>query len=284
MIINACSGSGGLLAGFLVNAGDPASYTRLFLLQVSLLVLAGSLVWFRITPRIPRPPRSAAAERRTGTIAPEGEPRRLRRNVGGTDDPFGSYAFRWAFMLGFLYPIFGNQQLFSGLPLHITRIDHRTTRVVGVAFAANTYTIVATQLLAFHLLRGRRRSVIVGAMFTLLVLVWLVVLAADRQSGAIQVGGFALAAALIGLGEVMLTISAPPIPALIAPPEQLGRFVSRFTMSRGVVQVIAPTLAGLLVDPAGGALLPVVMGCCAVASGIYLARAARALPPEVNRI
>jgi hypothetical protein len=156
--------------------------------------------------------------------------------------------------------------------------------VVGIAFAANTYTIVATQLLAFHLLRGRRRSTVVGAMFTLLVLVWLVVLAADRQAGATQTAGFALAAALIGLGEVLLTISGPPIPALIAPTDQLGRYVSRFSMSRGAVQVIAPTMAGLLVDPAGGALLPIVLGSGAVVSGVYLARAARALPPEVNRI
>ena len=82
----------------------------------------------------------------------------------------------------------------------------------------------------------------------------------------------------------MLTVNVPPVPALVAPPEQLGRYLSTFSMSRGVVGVIAPTMAGLLVDGLGGALLPSVLLAGAVVGGVVVTRASRALPGEVQRI
>jgi MFS family permease len=289
MAANAFSGTGGLIAGFFVSTSRPATFMTLFLFQAVLLASGALIAWIRLHRRVPKRRAPGASH---GSVEPfatdesgRGEPSRWGprwgRLFGG---PFSSYAFRWAFLTGLLFPLLGNQQLFSGLPLHITRIGHRPTQVVGIAFAANTYTVVSAQILALRLFRGRPRSIAVAVMFATLVLAWIGVLLADRERGNAQMAGYVAAAALIGLGEVMLTLTAPPVPALVAPPEQLGRYLSTFTMARGIVQVLAPTLVGLLVDPLGGALLPAILGTLAVASGLYLARRARGLPPDVYRI
>jgi hypothetical protein len=259
----------------------------LFLAQATLLTIASLVLWFRLDRRIPRRSLDVASPRRiAGETCPSRNPlARLRsRHVRAPTGPLQNSAFRWAFAAVFLFTLFGNQQLFSGLPLHITRIGDQSAQVIGIAFAANTYTVVCVQILALRYLHGRRRSVVSAAMFTASTLAWVSVLIADQRMGNTQAAGFIVAAALIGLGEVMLTLNVPPIPALVAPPRQLGRYLSTFSMSRGVVQVIAPTLAGLLVDPLGGALLPGVLCAGAVASGFLIVNSARRLPTELQRI
>jgi MFS family permease len=287
MVTNACSGLGGLIAGFTADAARPGTFTALFLMQATLLAGASLMIATRLDRRIPRRGRNVASPRRiesdpavSGNLLARLRSRRALSSRG----PLSHSAFRWAFVAIFLFTLFGNQQLFSGLPLHISRIGDQPPQVIGIAFAANTYTIVTMQILALRVLHGRRRSHVSAAMFTATSLAWIAVLLADRQVGNAQAAGFILAAALIGLGEVMLTLNVPPVPALVAPPEQLGRYLSTFSMSRGVVQVIAPTMAGLLVDPLGGALLPAVLLAGALTSGVLITRSARGLPPEVQRI
>lgn len=287
MVTNGCSGAGGLVAGFVADAGRPGTFTALFLVQATLLAGAALVIAVRLDRRIPRRPHHLASPRR---VAQEPGPagnllaRLRRRGSGASGSPFSNDAFRWAFGAVFLFTLFGNQQLFSGLPLHIDRIGEQPPQVIGIAFAANTYTVVFVQILALRVLHGRRRTLVSAAMFSATSLAWIAVLLADRQAGNTQAAGFVVAAALIGLGEVMLTLNVPPVPAIIAPPEQLGRYLSTYSMSRGIVQVIAPTMAGLLVDPLDGALLPAVLLAGAAGSGVLIARSTRALPGEVQRI
>lgn len=286
MVTNACSGAGGLIAGFTADAARPGTFTVLFLAQALLLTGAALVISLRLDRRIPRRSSTIASPRRTSSEPQAGGlSRRLRTGrVLGAGSPLHNAAFRWAFVAVFLFTLFGNQQLFSGLPLHIERIGGMSPRVIGLAFAANTYTIVAVQILALRVMHGRRRALVSAAMFSATSCAWIAVLLADRQIGTAQAAGYIIAAALIGIGEVLLTLNVPPVPALVAPPEQLGRYLSTYSMSRGIVQVIAPTMAGLLVDPLGGALLPSVLLAGAVCGGVVITRSARRLPPEVQRI
>lgn len=287
MVTNGCSGAGGLLAGFIADPDQPSTFIVLFVAQTIALSGAALLIGVRLHQRIPRRSQHLSSSRRfTGGHRPFRQRLRQRRfrRFNWHQGPFGSRAFRWAFTAAFLFPLVGNQQLFTGLPLHITRIGDQPTQVIGLAFAANTYTVVVIQLLALRVLHGRRRSRVAAGMFVALTLAWGCVLLADQQAGTTQAAGYIVAAALIGLGEAMLTLTVPPVPALIAPSEQLGQYLASYSLARGSVQVIAPTLAGLLVDPLGGALLPGVLAGGAVVSGIVVSQRARGLPAELQRI
>lgn len=286
MVTNGCSGAGGLIAGFIADPDQPSTFVLLFVAQTIALSGAALLIGLRLHRRVPRPRRRLTASRRIdGNPRPSSRftRRRFRRSVQ-VNGPFDNTAFRWAFGAAFLFPLVGNQQLFTGLPLHITRIGDQPTQVIGLAFAANTYTVVVIQLLALRMLHGRRRSRVAGGMFAVLSLAWSCVLLADQQTGSTQAAGFIVAAALIGLGEAMLTLTVPPVPALVAPPEQLGQYLASYSLARGSVQVLAPTMAGLLVDPLDGALLPILLASGAVISGIVVSRRARGLPAELQRI
>lgn len=287
MVTNGCSGAGGLIASFTVDPNQPSTFVMLFVAQTIALACAALMIWIRLHRRVPRRSQHIAALQRVeqGTRPSFQLLRRLHgRRTIQVSGPLDSSTFRWAIAAAFLFPLFGNQQLFTGLPLHITRIGDQPTQIIGIAFAANTYTVVVVQILALRYLHNRRRSTVVAGMFAALTLAWGCVLLADEQTGTAQAAGYILAAALIGLGEVMLTLAVAPVPALVAPPEQLGRYLATYSLARGTVLVIAPTMAGLLVDCLGGALLPSGLALGAVVSGIVMSRYARRLPADIQRI
>jgi len=115
-----------------------------------------------------------------------------------------------------------------------------------LAFAANTLTVVAAQLLILRRLAGHQRTTAV-ALAAAWAASWAMMTAAGHLGGgAAAVTAFAAAMVIFALGECLLSPTLPAIINDLAPPGAAGRYTGL-----GALAVTTGFLAG----PAGGAAL-----------------------------
>lgn len=161
---------------------------------------------------------------------------------------------------------------------------HVSTAVVGLAFAANTVTVTASQLLVLRATRGKRRTSALVVLCALWACAWMLVLAGrdtGHNTGAVL---FILAATVFGLGE---TLFAPVLPALvndIAPRALRGRYngASAFAYTAGYA--IGPAAAGLLLQRGLDLLLLAGLVVACATAAVLAVKLRRRLPPTVDLI
>lgn len=159
------------------------------------------------------------------------------------------------------------------------------TRVLGLAFAANTLTVVAVQLPVLrYALPGRRRTDMAAAGCALFGLTWLVALAAGALPGTgWRETGLIASLAVFGVGETFWSASFSSLVNDLAPDRLRGRYNAALSWTWSVGGVVGPVFAGLFLA-AGRApqLLAVLAAVCALAAGGALALGRR-LPPALDR-
>ena len=139
----------------------------------------------------------------------------------------------------------GYSQFTSAFPAWTTGRVGAPTSVVGLAFAANTWTIAIAQLPMLHVVRGRRRTRAIAATGLVFGVSWLITLAGGHTSNLLA-AELALvgAAAVFGLGETLLSPSLPAIVQDIAEDTSRGRYVAVYSVSWQVGPMIGPAVAG----------------------------------------
>jgi MFS family permease len=269
-LLNLGIGIGGIVGGFLVDVeelatfqaiylGDAVSYLpALFLMLVPLRHVAGRPVHHE----------EAAGEKVSYlTVA--------RRPAVGT-----------LMLLSFVSSYVGYSQLNAGMPAFARAVGEVSTRGLGLAFAANTLVIVVLQLFVLQRIEGRRRTRVIAVMGVVWAFSWLFLGMTGFVSGT--VGATLLVAAcasVFAFGETMLQ---PTIPALVnelAPDHLRGRYNALSSGAFQLAAIIAPPIAGLLVDHDLGALyIGTLVAGCLVCAVIAVTRLEPQLSPEVNGV
>lgn len=143
----------------------------------------------------------------------------------------------------------GYSQLESGYPAYVTGEGGASTRLLGAAFAANTFFIVVAQLFVLRWLTGKRRTRALMAICILWAIAWMFTIGAGQiETQIIRNIGFILAMVFIALGECMVSPSIPGILNDLAPDELRGRYNGAYSLCFSMGHIVGPAIAGVMID------------------------------------
>jgi MFS family permease len=263
MLLNAGLGLGGLVSAAIIDVSSVASFQRLYLID-GLTYLAYILVLVTMprgtghapsvdAPVDPADPDGAAVEQPSWSVVLRD--RTLLRVVA----------------ISVLAITFGYSQMEAGLAAYAVSVAGIPANAMGLAFGANTAAIVAGQLVALRMIKGRRRSLMLAVCAGTWSVSWLVIAASDAAGGWAAVAAVVIGLGLFGLGETLWAPLAPAIVNDLAREDMRGRYNALQGMTWTVGSIVGPASAGLLIGhglPHVWALL--VVGGTAVAAVLFL--------------
>lgn len=263
VVLNLGIGLGGVAAAALVRPGHPGTYELLFVIN-ALTFVVDALILAPV--RVPR-------------VAPTGhsaEHQPSYRNV------LAGPAMRWVLVLQLTLILAGYAQLETGFPAYVRTIGV-SPHIVGLAFAANTATIVAGQLWVQRRTTGLRRTRALVMVTALWIAGWCVLAVghwtAHRGAASALTVVFAI---VFGAGEMFF---APTIPAILndlAPEQMRGRANAAAAFCWSAAMVAGPIFGGALIGAGAGLLwIGILVGGCVVAAAIAVPME-RILPSNAN--
>jgi MFS family permease len=263
---NAGMGIGALVAASVVSVAHPGTFTAVYLADAaSYLAFIPVLARLRQQERAGVPPEAAP---------PPGSFRQVLRDK----------AFRrvWVLLAVIVTLSFG--QFESSFPGYATRPGGIGTHGLGLAFAADTLTVVVVQLPVLRWLAGRRRTTGVALAATAWAACWaVVVIGGHLGSGAAAEAAFVVAMVVFAFGE---TLFSPTLPAIIndlAPPEAAGRYNGLGVLAFTTGFLLGP-VGGTAALPAWGGVLFLLLtvGCLGAATAAL--HLGRRLTSDINTI
>ena len=143
----------------------------------------------------------------------------------------------------------GYAQLNAGMTAFATVVGGVSTQTLGFAFAANTAVIVGLQLFVLQRIEGRRRTRLLAVMGVVWAVSWVCLGAAGLVPGTLAAALLVCAcAAIFAFGETLLQPSIPAIVNDLASDRTRGRANALNSFGFQLPQVVAPPIAGLLID------------------------------------
>jgi MFS family permease len=279
-LLNLGIGTGGLIAGAVVDASRPATFQAIYLADaVSYLIPAAILLSM---PRVGR--RIIAATDPT----PRESASTLAATRGGYGQVLRDRAFIRFFIFGLALTTFGYAQIEVGFTAFATQVVEVSPTVIGWAFAANTFVIVVAQLFVVRWLDGRSRTRALAVVGLVFATCWIVLagagLAGQHGLAWLAVTGVVVSFMIFATGETLLSPVMPTITNALAPDELRGRYNAVGSMVWGVSGIIGPVAAGPLIG--GGyatAWVLLVIAGCLVACGLALDLHRRLTPEQDGR-
>jgi MFS family permease len=251
MALNAGIGLGALIGGLVVSLEDPASFVHVYLADaVTFLVFVALLTQMKSFDAPAREPHESLP-------------------TGGYGEVVRDRVFLKICLVMALLVATGSSQLTSGFPAFATGRGHATPHVLGLAFGANTFTIVVIQLWVLKAMKGHRRTRVVMGTCAAWAICWAMTLFGGLQGGGVLSNtSFVAAMAVFAIGEVLM---APSIPALVnhlAPEHLRGRYNALHSLAFSAGFFLGPAVAGFLLGAGAGVelfvLLIVVCGVVAL--------------------
>jgi MFS family permease len=188
-------------------------------------------------------------------------------------------------LLSFVSSYVGYSQLNAGFQAFARDVGEISTQGLGIAYACNTFVIVALQLVVLRRIEGHRRTRVICVMSVIWSAAWLLLGLSGLLPGA--VGATLLAASSASVFALGETLMQPTIPALVndlAPDHLRGRYNALSSGAFSLAAVIAPAIAGWLIGHAlsSAYIAMLVVGCGALIWVALLLE--RRLPPGVNGV
>jgi MFS family permease len=188
--------------------------------------------------------------------------------------------------LTFVAAFVGYAQLNTGMPAFARAVGEISTRGLGFAFACNTLVIVVLQLVVLQRIEGRRRSRVIVVMGLIWSVSWLLLGASGLVPGTLGATMLVAAcASVFALGETLLQ---PTIPALVndlAPDHLRGRYNALSSGVFSLAGIIAPPVAGFLIDhELGNVYIAILVAGCLLVGALAVLRLERELPPGLNGV
>jgi MFS family permease len=244
---------GALGAAAIVARATPGRFDLLYALDAASFLAAAALI--ATHARRPRPAPSQAP--------PRPAPAHSYRQV------LGDRRFRRLCAISGLIVVFGYSQFHAALPLVLSRPGGLTPGAIAVVFAANTLTVAAAAVPVATLTRRAGRPQLMAAGAACFAACW-ALLAASGHTGTFP-GPLLLAiaaAAVMGIGETLLSPSLGPTVNELAPTALRGRYNAADSLVYSVGSLFGPILAGLLTSNTGstGLLATLILGCLAAAA------------------
>ena len=258
-------GLGALVGGLIARAEEPASFTKLFVLDALTFV-----VFALILRRVPKPASLEEGAGRTGDGGGFGAVLR--------DRPFMAFiGLNTVVIAASVAPL---SELF---PIFAKTEAHVSEGGIGLIFFLNTLAVVVIQLPVARLVEGHRRMRALAAMGMLFALTWTSVLAvALWLEAGVATALFAAAFVVFAVGECLHGTVQGPMVSDLAPPRLLGRYMALSASSWQVAFVVGPGVGGFVLQAQPFALWPLAAALC-LGAGVAALALERRLPPEVRR-
>jgi MFS family permease len=157
--------------------------------------------------------------------------------------------------------------------------------VIGIVFAANTFTVVVMQLPVLRLLEGRRRTTGMALACLCWALAWaLTAVVGSSFTDEVAAVGFTVALVVFAIGETLLAPSQASLVNDLAPDELRGRYNGLYTLAWTLGLVVGPAIAGVTLSSGHGTGLFVGLAGACVLAGFAARRLGRRLAPEVDLV
>jgi MFS family permease len=231
LLLNLGMGIGGLIASVIADVHRPSSFVCLYVIN-SLAYVGYALVsitMWRIGGPVPKPPADAI-------------------QVGGYRAVARDRVLWRLAPAALIVLICGYGQLEVGFTAYATTVLRVSPRLMGVAWAANTFTIVLAQLFMLRFIQGRSRVRVMSTAGLVWASCWVMAATAGWVSSAWVVAAILMVAlAVFGVGE---TLWSPTMPALLndlAPEHLRGRYNAILAANWTTAATIGPLISGLLI-------------------------------------
>jgi len=267
--LNLGIGIGGILGGLVANVSNPATFELLYTLDaMSWMVFAVVLLKMNdIGNRVEH----SDEDKETA--------------AGGYRVVVKDRNFMRLFVLMGVLVTVGYSQLESGFPAYATGEGGISTTALGMTFAANTFVIVLAQLVVLKFMRGKRRTRGLMAICVLWAIAWSLAVAVGQLGpGMTKNVGFALVMVVFGLGECMVSPTAPAIVNDLAPEPLRGRYNAAYSFTFSVGHILGPALAGVLLGAGLGDQLFMVLVAACVGALFLVRDLERKIPEAANRV
>jgi MFS family permease len=262
--LNAGLGVGGVLGGLLASISSPSSFELLYLVDAFTFVPFFILLLRSrdLGAKVDSDPEETL---KVGYLAV------LRDRV---------FLRVWALMA--LLAAIGYAQVESGFPAFAVDVGDVGTRGVGIAFATNTFMVVAAQFITLKYMRGKRRTRALIVLTAMWALCWALVFFSSFLTPLEATFGFSAALGSFAIGETLLS---PTIAAMVndlAPANLRGRYNAVYTLAWSVGHVVGPPVATVFLGAMLGRQLFLTLIVACGFAALYALRLERHLPPEVN--
>ncbi|HEV2754489.1 MAG TPA: MFS transporter [Actinomycetota bacterium] len=267
--LNLGIGIGGILGGVLADVTSPGTFELLYTLDaLSWLVFAAVLLKMRDVGN---------------RVEHSDEDKEVA--AGGYRAVARDRNFVRLFVLMAVLVTVGYSQLESGFPAYATGPGGISTAALGMTFAANTFVIVVAQLVVLKVMRGKRRTRGLMAICVLWAAAWSLALVVGQLTpGLLKNAGFALVMVVFGLGECMVSPTAPAIVNDLAPEALRGRYNAAYSFTFSVGHIAGPAFAGVLLGAGLGDELFVVLPVACLAGLLLVRNLERNIPDSANRV
>lgn len=231
MMLNLGLGLGGVFSSIIVNVDDPASFTRLYVIDAfTFLIYFAFILSLRgVGGRIPKTKEEV-------------------ENDGGyrqivSDRKFMRLTLAKLFML-----VFGYASLEAGLPVLLTLFGDLSVKALGPIWAVNTGVIVLGQLFVINRLEGRSRIRLLSLVSVIWAISWLMI---GFSISLAPTATFILVAAGIGvfaLGEMIWSSIGPTLTNVLAPEHLRGRYNSIDGLVWVFASAAGPAISGIMLQ------------------------------------
>jgi MFS family permease len=143
----------------------------------------------------------------------------------------------------------GYGQFHSGFPAYATGPNGITPGVLGIAFAANTFTVVSAQLVVLRLMTNARRTRAIVIACSCWATTWALTLLAGQLGGHLAAALlFILAMIVFALAETFFSLTSTAIVNDLASDELRSRYNGLSTLAWTTGFLTGPALAGFALD------------------------------------
>ena len=256
MLLNLGLGAGGIVSALVVSETDPSTFVWLYLADAT-----AYLAYFAVLLTL----RGVGVGRIAEVALDEGG--QSDRAVTGMREVLADRILRRVLLLAVVLLMSGYGALEVGVPIFITVIHGFSVSWVGMSFAVNTFTIVATQLLMLRFIRGRSRSYLIVAVAGIWAFSWILMGSSLLAEPALALILVLVSSGVFARGETLWAPVAPSLVNDLAPEHLRGRYNSSMSLVWSVSSIIGPGIAGLMLG-AGleVAWILVLLAGCAVAA------------------
>jgi MFS family permease len=231
MMLNLGLGLGGIFSSLIVSVDDPASFTRLYVLDaMTYLIFFGFIYTLRgIGDQI---------EKTQAEID----------NDGGYRQVLADHIFMRLAVAKLLLVTFGYASLDAGLPTLLTLFGELSVKALGPIWAVNTGVIVLGQIFVLNRLNGRSRVQLMSAISLIWSGAWVII---GVSVSLDPTATFALAATGVGIfaiGEMIWSSVGPTLTNELAPEHMRGRYNSVDGLIWVFAGAIGPALSGIMLQ------------------------------------
>jgi len=259
LLLNAGIGVGLIIGTQIASTSDLHSF-QLVYAMAGALQLASAVAWFTLRrhggpPEIPEHGRASDGWREVL------QDRRLVRLT----------------VTGLLVMVCGYGSVEAGLPYFVTNVAHLSIHDLGIVFVVNTLTIVIGQVFTLAFVRGRSRSLALGAVGLLWGVSWLFATASVYVGTVAALVALCMGQLVFATGETIWQAVQPALVNELAPEHLRGRYNSLQGMVWGGGSAVGQLMALLFAQFGAGVAWTVVVAAGAIAGGIGITSLRRVL-------